>query len=177
MFWASCLTTHAHICGRHRALRPCSPPTPPHPTPGLSQSRRGSEAVGGCRRPLHRWLQVQRHAWLITKGLQSSGRHSSPFLPRAGGGESRPGDGLWPSKESAGVEMSRFMLDYFSPSAYVHPSYLSFLHSVAAKVRLLKVLICHHVVSTCFQYPDVYGKLFQCCCSRLEPGFYELLKR
>lgn len=42
--------------------------------------------VCGCPRPLHRWLQVQRHAWLITKGLQSSGRHLRPFLPRAGGG-------------------------------------------------------------------------------------------
>lgn len=39
--------------------------------------------MGGCWRPLHRWLQVQRYAWLITKELQSSDKRSSPFLFRA----------------------------------------------------------------------------------------------
>lgn len=71
-----------------------------------------------------------------------------------GEAESRPGDGLWPSKESAGVEMSRFMHDYFSPSAYLHSSYLSVLYSGSAKGHFWKILISHHVVSTRFEYPE-----------------------
>lgn len=71
-----------------RVLSAAPPPVPlaPRSPRPLVVTEGESGAVGGCRWPLHRWLQVQRHAWLITKGLQSSGRHSSPFLPKAGGG-------------------------------------------------------------------------------------------
>lgn len=57
----------------------------PITTPGFGPSRswKGSEAMGGCWRPLHRWLQVQCYAWLITKGLQRSDERSGPFLSRA----------------------------------------------------------------------------------------------
>lgn len=52
------------------------------PGSGPSQSWKGSGAIGGCCRSLHRWLQVQRYTWLITKGLQSSDERSSPFLSK-----------------------------------------------------------------------------------------------
>lgn len=60
------------------------------------------------RRPLHRWLQVQRHTWLITKALQTArcavcgcprgerrDKHSSQYRERLG-----------QSRESTGMEMT-----------------------------------------------------------------------
>lgn len=146
------------ICGCQRAPSALPPrPSTPGTLDGHGHGGGVCVCVCGCPRPLHRWLQVQRHAWLITKGLQSSGRHSRPFLPRAGGGagggvggaESRPGDGPWSSKESAGVKMSRFLLDYFCPSC-VRPPF-GFIRSVfccCESVLFFKSfpVSCHQVV-------------------------------
>lgn len=94
--------------------RSCLRPPPLLPP---SQSWKGSGAMGGCCwRPLHRWLQVQLHAWLITKDFKASDERSNPFLSRARrqkkgteqrkGGSNRQGPGS--SKESTGMEMSSF---------------------------------------------------------------------
>lgn len=79
-----------------------------------------------------------------------------------GGAESRAGDRLWSSKESTGVEMSRFMPGYFS--LYIHPPLLTFLTNLVLnfilflqKCMFLTVLISH-IVPIIFQYPHVYGK-------------------
>lgn len=127
---ASCVSIrwHGESCEHRRAWPKCRPGAISSTLAPAAHSHGGwSGVAGGCRWPLHRWLQVQRHAWLIPKGLQSSGRHSSPFLLKAGGGgaESRAGDRLWSSKEPTGVEMSRFMPGYFSP--YIHSWLLTFL--------------------------------------------------
>lgn len=98
--------------------------------------------AGGCRWPLHRWLQVQRHAWLITKGLQSSGRHSSPFLLKAVGGGGRE-QGRRPTLVVKGVNrrgnepLNAWL--FFSVHSFLtsHLNYF-FLHCVPVKVHLFE---------------------------------------
>lgn len=62
-----------------------------------------------------------------TSKLRQALKSISAQSRRWGGAESRAGERLWSSKESGGVEMSYFILGYFS--LYIHPP-TSPLHNI-----------------------------------------------
>lgn len=151
------------ICGCQRA--PSALPPQPAPLEPWTVTVTEAVCVCGCPRPLHRWLQVQRHAWLITKGLQSSGRHSRPFLPRAGGGAGAGrGGGREQARRWAVVlkRVSRRGNEPLSAGLFFSVVRTSALRIYPCCVLLLQKFFfpksfpvsCHQVVSTCFSTPS-----------------------